>query len=190
MIFRVSFREIITGLAVAGLVFALSSCRRDPGPVRSTSNIRMMDDTLINYNKGISRTEDQEIRDFIARHGWHMTTTPTGVRYLIYRQGTGAAAERGKTAEIRYQLSLLDGEKIASSDSLGPLNLVVGYGEIEPGLQEAIMLMRQGDRAKVIIPSRLGYGLLGDARGIPPGATLVYDLEMVSVKMVNNKNKK
>lgn len=169
-------------LLLAGIQVLLVSCRHEPGPVRSTSNFRMMDDTLIRYNQGASRTEEQEIRDFTARYGWDMIATPTGVRYLVYKQGGGPAAERGKIAVIRYDLKLLSGKRIYTSDSLGLKEFPVGHGEVEAGLQEAIQLMRKGDRAKVIIPSRLAYGLLGDGNLIPPGATLVYDIELVDVK--------
>ena len=174
--------RILAAVLIFAGVLLLGSCRRDPGPIRSTSHIRMMDDTLIRYNRGISRTEDQEIRDFTERYGWDMSVTSTGVRYLIYRAGSGRKAEKGLTATVRYELKLLTGKRIYSSDSLGLKEFPVGYGETEPGLQEAMLLMREGDRAKVIIPSRLGYGLLGDGRRIPPGATLVYDLELVSLK--------
>lgn len=166
----------------ACMLFAAASCGRDPGPVRSTSHFRMMDDTLINYNKGISRNEDQEIMDYTTRYGWDVLTTSTGVRYLIYKQGTGMKVEKGAAVTIRYDLKLLTGKHIYSSDSMGPKEFAAGYGEVEAGLQEAVMLMRQGDRAKVIIPSRLGHGLLGDGKKIPPGATLVYDVEVTGVK--------
>ena len=168
-------------LLPAGLLF-LASCGQDPQPVRTTSNIRMMDDTLIRYNKGVARTEDQEIRDFAARYGWDMTTTTTGLRYLIYRPGSGPKAKRGMTAVVRYSVNLLNGNRIYSSDSLGPMEFVIGQSGREPGLEEGILLMRTGDRAKLILPSRLGYGLLGDGRKIPPGAALVYDVELVAQK--------
>lgn len=173
---------MLRSLLPAFVLLLLVSCGQEPGPVRSTSNFRMMDDTLLNYNKGAVRTEEQEIRDFAVRYGWDMISTATGVRYLIYKQGTGTKAERGKIAVIRYQAGLLNGSPVYSSDSLGTREITVGYGDTETGLQEAIQLLREGDRAKIIIPSRLAFGLIGDGKRIPPGATLVYDIEVVGVK--------
>jgi FKBP-type peptidyl-prolyl cis-trans isomerase FkpA len=178
-------RRILTNIILlTATAMFLASCGQEPGPIRSTANIRMMDDTLINYNKGAARTEDQEIRDFTARYGWDMITTPTGLRYLIYQRGSGPAAEEGRIAVIRYRENLLTGKLIASSDSIGPKEFQVGHGEVETGLQEAVRLMRTGDRAKVIIPSHLAFGLLGDGNRVPPGAALVYDIELVSVRPV------
>lgn len=177
-------RKILSCLLTAFPAFLLLSCGQEPSPIRSTSNIRMMDDTLINYNKGAARTEDQEIRDYAARYGWDMITTSTGLRYLIYKRGSGPAAEEGTIVVIRYQENLLTGKPVASSDSLGPKEFPVGHGVAEPGLQEAVRLMRTGDRAKVIIPSHLAYGLLGDGNRVPPGAALVYDIELVALRRV------
>jgi FKBP-type peptidyl-prolyl cis-trans isomerase len=59
---------------------------------------------------------------------------------------------------------------------------LIGQSDVEAGLEEGIRLMRTGDRAKLILPSRLAFGLLGDGKKIPPGATLVYDIELVAQK--------
>jgi len=169
-------------IPVLGMMIILSGCGSEPQPSRSTSNIRMMDDTLINYNKGVVRNEDQEIRDFAARYGWDVMTTATGLRYLIYKQGSGPKAERGRIAVVRYEVKLLNGSPLYSSDSLGVKEFLIGQSDVEAGLEEGIRLMRTGDRAKLILPSRLAFGLLGDGKKIPPGATLVYDIELVAQK--------
>jgi len=173
---------IIYSLLVACCGFMLGSCGQDPRPGRSTSNLRMMDDTLISYNKGVVRTEDQEIKDFAARYGWDVRSTQTGLRFLIYKHGTGPMARRGIIAVVRYQVNLLNGVRVYSSDSLGPKEFMIGHGGVEPGLEEGILLLRTGDRAKFILPSRLAFGLLGDGKRIPPGAALVYDIELVAQK--------
>lgn len=174
--------KTLAGVVASGLILLTCGCNQEPGPVRSTTHLRMMDDTLIQYNKGAARTEDQEIRDFAARYGWDMVVTPSGLRYLIYKPGDGRKARSGETAVIKYQVSLLNGRKIYSSDSLGLREFFIGQGDAESGLQEAMLLMKIGDRAKIIIPSRLGYGLLGDGKRIPPGSALVYDVELTDLK--------
>lgn len=177
-----SISTVICVTLVAVVTIFLASCGDDPRPGRSTSNLRMMDDTLISYNKGVVRTEDQEINDFAARYGWDVRSTPTGLRYLVYKQGSGPKALQGRIAVVRYQVSLLNGVKVYSSDSLGPKEFMIGHGGVEPGLEEGILLLRTGDRAKFILPSRLAFGLLGDGKRIPPGAALVYDIELVAQK--------
>jgi FKBP-type peptidyl-prolyl cis-trans isomerase len=142
----------------------------------------MMSDSLVNYNRGVVLTEDQQISDFVARHTWKMNNTGTGLRYMIFIKGKGVKAEKGKVAVIRYTLRLLNGNLCYSSDKDGLKEFKIGYGGVESGVEEGILLMHVGDRAKFIVPSHLAFGLLGDQNKIPQHATLVYDIELVKLK--------
>lgn len=164
------------------LVFILSGCGNDPQPLHTTHNITMMDDTVVNYNKSILNAQEQDIENFIKRYGWKMTRTGTGLRYMIYKQGTGEKALEGKKAVFRYEVRLINGNLCYSSGKSGPREFLIGHGGVEPGLEEAILLLKVGDRAKLIVPSHLAFGLLGDQDKIPPQSTLVYDIELIKVK--------
>jgi FKBP-type peptidyl-prolyl cis-trans isomerase len=158
------------------------SCSEQPQQSNSTRHLGMMSDTLVKYNQGVIKTEDQQIDDFIARYGWKMTKTGTGLRYLIFQKGHGVKAAKGKVAVIRYTLRFLDGTLCYSSDNDGLKEFKIGYGNVESGVEEGILLMQVGDRAKFIVPSHLAFGLLGDQNKIPQQATLVYDIELVKIK--------
>ena len=158
------------------------SCGNEPQPVHSTRNLTMMTDTIINYNKNIVRAVDQEIEDFIIRYGWKMTKTPTGLRYFIYKQGSGEKAKSGKKAILRYETRLINGNLCYSSVNDGLKEIFLGHNSTETGLEEGILLMKVGDRAKLIVPLHLAFGLLGDQSKIPPQSTLVYDVELVKLK--------
>jgi hypothetical protein len=158
------------------------SCSEQPQPSSSTRHLGMMSDSLVNYNRGIVLTEDQQIEDFVARYGWKMNKTGTGLRYLIFKKGQGVKTVKGKVAMIRYTLRLLNGSLCYSSDKDGLKEFKIGYGGVESGLEEGILLMHVGDRAKFIVPSHLAFGLLGDQNKIPQHATLVYDIELVQIK--------
>jgi len=179
-------RYLLGGLRIGipAMILLLSSCGDTSQPAESTSNIRITDEKLINYNREVIKSEDQKIEDFLTRYRWKMQTTPTGLRYLIYQQGRGVKSRVGLLARMNYELRLLNGQMIYSSDSLGPKEFVIGYGGVESGLEEAVLLLRQGDKAKIIIPAYLAYGLLGDQQKIPPGATLVYDMELIELKTI------
>ena len=164
------------------LLMIFISCNEQPQPVNSTRHLGMISDSLVNYNRGVVLTEDQQIDDFIARYGWKMIKTGTGLRYLIFKKGTGAEAKKGKVAVIRYTLHFLNGSLCYSSDENGPKEFKIGYGGVESGIEEGILLMHVGDRAKFIVPSHLAFGLLGDQNKIPQNATLVYDIELVKIK--------
>jgi len=175
---------LLTALFIISIM--VPACREETRPVESTSHIRLNDEGMIHYNRGVVKTEEQEIEDFLSRYGWNVRTTPTGLRYLVYRKGTGTLASNGLLVRFRYTVKLLNGTLIYSSDSLGERQFRLGHGGVEPGLEEGMLLLREGDRAKLILPSYLAYGLLGDQNRIPPGATLVYDVE---VKEINRPSK-
>jgi FKBP-type peptidyl-prolyl cis-trans isomerase FkpA len=170
------------GLLLPILVLLLASCGNLPEPARSTRNLNMMSDSLVNYNRGVIRTEEQQIEDFLSRYGWKMEKTGTGLRYMIFKKGGGEKSRKGKTAVIRYSLKLLTGVLCYSSDKEGLKEFRIGYGGVESGVEEGILLMHVGDRAKFIVPSHLAFGLLGDQNKIPQNATLVYDIELVKIK--------
>ena len=159
----------------------LYSCGMDPQPTQSTGNISMMDDSLLNYNKAVVKTEDQEIEDLIQRYGWKMVKSPTGLRSMIYRHGSGERAIKGKMAAIKYEVRLINGNLCYSSAEKGPKEFKIGQGGVEIGTEEGILLMHVGDRAKFIVPSHLAFGLLGDQDKIPPKSTLIYDIELINL---------
>jgi FKBP-type peptidyl-prolyl cis-trans isomerase FkpA len=172
----------VFAVAITQVLISVQSCRNEPRTSRSTSNFTMMDDTVISYNRGALKGEDREISDFLARYGWKMNVTPTGLRYFIYYHGQGSKAEKNKIAVVKYSLKLLNGNPVYSSDSTGPREIFIGHSLDEPGLQEGISMMHIGDRMKLVIPSHLGYGLLGDNNKIPPNSVLVYDVELTELK--------
>lgn len=141
-----------------------------------------LEESLIDANRKAVKTEDQQIRDFIRRYNWKMDKTGTGLRYRIYKIGEGEKASEGKIAVINYEVSLLNGEVIYSSDETGTKEFMIGRGGVESGLEEGILLLHEGDRAKFIIPSHLAYGLSGDQNKITGKATLVYDVELLELK--------
>ncbi len=174
-----------TGALVRGFIlFAtifMVSCVDDPKSIRATQHIKMTDDTLVNINKKVVKTESQEIDDFLERYRWKVQTTSTGLRYMVYHALNGQKAKRGDKVVLRYKLQLLNGDLLYNSTTEGPKEFIIGTGGVENGLEEGVLLMGKGDKAKLIVPSHLAYGLLGDLRKIPERAVLVYDVELVSV---------
>ena len=175
-----TFQPIV--LAPLVILLILSSCGQEPAPANTTRNFSVMDDTMLNYNKGVMMTEDREIEDFMVRYQWEMEKSPTGLRYMIYTKGNGKKAERGKIASLKFSVKLLNGNLCYSSATDGLKTFRIGRGGIESGLEEGILLLKVGDRAKFILPSHLAFGLLGDQNKIPQNATLVYDVELVEIK--------
>lgn len=109
--------------------------------------------------------------------------TASGLYYIIEKQGTGEQAAAGKTVSVHYTGTLADGTKFDSSlDRNEPISFQLGRGMVIRGWDEGIALFKVGGKGKLIIPSDLGYGERGAGGVIPPNATLVFDIELVSVK--------
>ena len=109
--------------------------------------------------------------------------TTSGLRYQMIQNGDGAKAEKGKTVSVHYKGQLADGTVFDSSYKRNqPLQFQVGVGQVIPGWDEGIGLLKVGDKARFVIPSDLGYGAAGAGGVIPPNATLVFDVELMDVK--------
>lgn len=143
---------------------------------------KQMEKSLVYANKQAVKLENEQIEAFIRRHNWQMKETGSGLRYSVYYEGNGPKTESGKIAVLKYRVLLIDGSEIYSSDKSGLKEFEIGRGGVESGLEEGILLLRVGDRAKFIIPSHLAFGLLGDQDKVPPKSTLIYDLELVALK--------
>lgn len=139
-------------------------------------------ESLIAYNKQLLREEQDQIDAFIIRYGWKMATTGTGLRYQIDSVGHGQNVRFGDRVSISYEVLLLTGEIIYSSDKQGIKTFVVGRGGVESGLEEGILLMKKGDRAKFVLPSHLAFGLLGDSEKIPSRNPIVYKVTIVKLE--------
>ncbi|HXA80625.1 MAG TPA: FKBP-type peptidyl-prolyl cis-trans isomerase [Opitutaceae bacterium] len=119
---------------------------------------------------------------FIEEHYPTARILPSGVRYVLLAQGTGDARPLvGQDAAIRYDVSLLDGTPIDSSEVHGgaPFTFRVGHGQVIKGLDEVAPDMRKGEKRMLIIPWWLAYGETGSPPKIPPNATLVFNVELV-----------
>jgi FKBP-type peptidyl-prolyl cis-trans isomerase len=112
-----------------------------------------------------------------------MTTTPTGLKIQDVKVGEGAEATSGSTAVVHYTGWLTDGKKFDSSRDRGtPFDFRIGAGQVIPGWDQGVAGMKVGGQRKLLIPADLGYGEMGAPPVIPPGATLVFDVELLEVR--------
>ncbi len=109
--------------------------------------------------------------------------TDTGLHYKIIQKGNGAKAEKGKTVSVHYKGQLADGTVFDSSYKRNsPIDFALGTGQVISGWDDVISLLKEGDKARFVIPSHLGYGANGAGGVIPPDATLIFDVELMAVK--------
>jgi FKBP-type peptidyl-prolyl cis-trans isomerase len=112
-----------------------------------------------------------------------LTSKPSGLKYQDLSAGQGAEAMEGKTAVVHYTGWLTNGQKFDSSRDRGePFAFRLGAGQVIAGWDEGVAGMKVGGRRKLVIPAELGYGQAGAPPVIPPGATLVFDVELLGVQ--------
>jgi len=110
-------------------------------------------------------------------------TTQSGLKVDVIKEGAGPTPQRGQTVVVHYTGTLVDGKKFDSSrDRNQPFSFPVGTGQVIPGWDEGLALMKKGARAKLTIPPQLGCGARGAGGVIPPNATLIFDVELLDIK--------
>jgi FKBP-type peptidyl-prolyl cis-trans isomerase len=111
-------------------------------------------------------------------------TTASGLKYETIKPGTGATAQPGRTAVVHYTGTLTDGTKFDSSRDRGqPFPVALGRGQVIKGWEEGLAGMKVGEVRKLTIPPNLAYGdNPPPGAPIPPGATLVFEVELMDVK--------
>ena len=141
-------------------------------------------ETLLATTDGRRRDKElaamEEQQSVIDKQFPDAVTTPSGLKYIVVKEGNGGDSPvKGTTVKAHYTGKLLDGKKFDSSYDRGePISFPVGAGRVIKGWDEAFLSMTKGEKRILIIPPGLGYGPSG--RGpIPPNATMVFDVELV-----------
>ena len=108
-------------------------------------------------------------------------TLPSGLQYREIAPGTGKSPKTTDTVTTHYKGTLIDGTEFDSSYKRGEPATFPVSGVI-PGWTEALQLMKEGAKWRLFVPSRLAYGEKGAGQMIGPNATLVFEVELISVK--------
>lgn len=143
--------------------------------------------------------EDKVIEEYVKDNNLQGTKTESGLYYIIEKEGSGPAIEEGDQASVHYAGYLLNGQifdtsikEVAEANNIynpqrdqgggyGPFDLQVGVGQVIPGWDEGLSLLKKGDKAKFIIPSPLAYGSRGAGADIPANSILIFDVEIMDV---------
>ena len=168
-------------LFISCFLIAFLSCKNEETRKLSDKEIREQKEMMVRVNKYLVEKDVELITSYIERKGWQMEVTESGLFYQIYKNGDGRKAVSGKYATIYYHISLLDGTICYHSDDSGPKKFMIGRSNEESGLEQGVLMMRAGDKARFIMPPHLAHGLLGDDVRIPPRSIIVYEVELLEV---------
>ncbi len=107
--------------------------------------------------------------------------TASGLQYKVIKMGTGPKPKSDQTVTVHYSGRTIDGKEFDSSYKRGEPT-TFGVGQVIKGWTEALQLMPVGSKWELYIPADLAYGDRGAGQVIPPGATLIFEVELLSVK--------
>jgi len=108
-------------------------------------------------------------------------TLPSGLQYKVIAEGSGKSPQATDTVTVNYKGTLIDGTEFDSSYKRGQPATFKVNGVIK-GWTEALQLMKEGSKWQLFIPPDLAYGERGAGRTIPPSSTLIFEVELISVK--------
>ena len=176
------FLPIVNKVFIIALFMSVCSCSGSQNPDRRKESVEIPLETYINVNRKLVEKEQQRIREFVKENKLKMKPTGTGLWYRIDKPGEGESIRKGQVVMLEYQVKLLDGTVCYDSEELGPKEFLVGRGGVESGLEEGVLMLKNGSSASFIMPPHLAHGLVGDDGKIPSRAIIVYDVEVVGVK--------
>ena len=151
---------LLAGLAAAGLL--TSACKKD------------------------ELSDEEQLKKYISDNKiTNAERQASGLYYVpVLTNPSQAKPVTGDTVSVLYTGALMDGSVFDASSRHGtqPISFILGRGNVIQGWDEGIALMRKGEKAKLLIPSTLGYGARGAGSAIPPNAALRFDVELVNIK--------
>ena len=174
-------KHVIMRSFILIFIIIFFSCNREKR-VEKRHVSRPTTESLQEVNKLLVDKDTDIIESYIKRRGWEMISTETGLWYEIYQNGDGPRIEKNDFITYIYNIWLLDGTLCYSSDSLGEKSFVVGKGGVETGLEEGVLILKKGSKARFILPPHLAHGLIGDENRIPARAIIIYDIEILDIK--------
>ncbi|HVP79034.1 MAG TPA: FKBP-type peptidyl-prolyl cis-trans isomerase [Thermodesulfobacteriota bacterium] len=146
-------------------------------------------ETMVAFQKEMAEKQKQRGEAFLSENKKKegVKTLPSGLQYKVVKAGTGKRPKLNDTVTVNYRGTLIDGTEFDSSFRRGQPATFPVSGVI-PGWTEAMQLMAEGAKWELFIPSNLAYGERGAGGLIGPNATLIFEVELISVQ--ENKEEK
>ena len=152
-------------------------------PEEMVATMEKARETLAAEQKAKADAAQEAGKKFLAENKGKagITTLPSGLQYEELKAGTGETPAKGSEVTVHYEGRLINGTVFDSSLKRGE-PVTFGLDGVIPGFSEALSLMKPGAKWRVFIPSELGYGAKGAGEAIGPNETLIFEIELLSVK--------
>jgi len=135
------------------------------------------------HKESLKKAEDESIQQYIQENNIKEESSISGLYYIEIQKGKGKNTVPGNILQVHYTGKFIDGSVFDSSLDRNELfSFQYGNSEVIAGWEEGFSRMKEGGKAKFIIPSHLAYGENGYGKIIPPFSTLIFDVELVKIK--------
>lgn len=175
-------RILAYGLAVFVAPLLLVSCNGND------IDIDELNAQALLRQKQVRQTDSLAITKYIADSSFTNVQRQSSGLYIVTKKaGSGALPQAGQQASVIYKGTFLnnrifDQSRPGADGKIEPLTFSLGRGQVIPGWDEGIGLMRKGQKAILLIPSALAYGPTGALNTIPPDTPLRFDVELIDYK--------
>jgi FKBP-type peptidyl-prolyl cis-trans isomerase FkpA/FKBP-type peptidyl-prolyl cis-trans isomerase FklB len=126
-----------------------------------------------------NKTEGQKYLDQ-NKNKAGVKTTADGLQYEVIKEGTGKQAAKGDMVKVQLRAMYTDGKEFDNTYNRAPVSLPITE-QIIPAWREALMMMKEGGKMRIVVPPNLGWGEAGMPPTIPPNSVLIFEIELVSV---------
>lgn len=176
-------KKIKIGATLILLVISVqffSSCGND----KKKRKVVVTKEMIMDHNRKLLSLETELIQKYLKENNIEMQQSPTGLWYTILSDSIGSNAKKEQLVYLDYTISLLDGTLCYSAEKDGVWTIIVGKGDVESAVQEALLLLSEGDSIQMIAPPHLAFGLAGDGDKVPGQSILLYNLKVLRIKNV------
>lgn len=160
------------------MLFSFQSCQSDTlsSKERKTESTQ---DKLIQINQLLISKESSKIDAFILENSWKMKKTGSGLRYIILEEGKGPKIGLNEVVKLNFRITDLAGKLLLFSEAHKPLEFKTAQGQVPKGLEEAVLLMKRGSHARLVLPAHLAFGLEGSGN-IKPASSIAYEINILN----------
>lgn len=144
----------------------------------------LIENDLTTENMAEETEENEEKEEISLETDSIRALEQDGLKIKVLKEGSGQQmVENNNKVTVHYVGKLINGRKFDSSIDRGkPFEFTVGQGEVIQGWEKGVLKMRIGEKRQLTIPAELGYGAMGAGRTVPPNATLIFEIELLSIK--------
>lgn len=157
---------------------------REQNQEQSDESEVLIENDLTTENMAEETEENEEKEEISLETDSIRALEQDGLKIKVLKEGSGQQmVENSNKVTVHYVGKLINGRKFDSSIDRGkPFEFTVGQGEVIQGWEKGVLKMRIGEKRQLTIPAELGYGAMGAGRAVPPNATLIFEIELLSIK--------